>query len=48
MTDEEFRKLFQSFVERQQLDPKTAERLWQKILEIIFPNPKAGPPNGGT
>mgnify|MGYP005759304643 CR=1 FL=1 len=38
MSEEDFRKLFRKFVEREQLKPEIAERLLQRILKILFPN----------
>lgn len=38
MSEEDFRKVFQDFVERKQLDPETAECLLQRILKILFPS----------
>lgn len=37
MSEEDFRKVFQDFVEKKQLDPETAQILLQRILEILFP-----------
>ena len=36
MSDEEFRELFQRLIEKYELDPETADRLLQQILEILY------------
>lgn len=40
MSEEDFRKLIQRFVEREQLKPSVAEKLLQRILKILFPKRK--------
>ncbi len=40
MSEEDFRKLIQRFVERQQLSPEVAEKLLQRILKILFQKDK--------
>lgn len=40
MSEEDFRKLIQRFVERQQLSPEAAEKLLQRILKILFQKDK--------
>lgn len=40
MSEEDFRKLIQRFVEREQLKPSVAEKLLQRILKILFPKKK--------
>lgn len=47
MSEEDFRKVFQDFVEKKQLDPETAKILLQRILKILFPNSRDGDPKGG-
>ena len=37
MDEEDFRYLIQRFIEQEQLNPETAERLLQQILKILFP-----------
>ena len=36
MDEEDFRYLIQRFIEQEQLNPETAERLLQQILKILF------------
>ena len=36
MSDEETRKLLQSYVENGTMDPETAKKLLERILKIIF------------
>ena len=36
VSDEEIRKLLQSYVENGTMDPETAKKLLERILEIIF------------
>lgn len=38
MSDEEFCELFQRLIEKYELDPETAARLLQQILEILYPD----------
>lgn len=38
MSDEEFRDLFQRLVEKYELDPEVADKLLQRILEILYGN----------
>jgi len=33
-----FKRLFQKLIEEQQLEPEVAEKLLQRILEILFDN----------
>ena len=40
MSEEDFRKLIQRFVEREQLKPSVAEMLLQRMLKILFPKKK--------
>ena len=37
MDEEDFRYLIQRFIEQEQLNPETAERLLQQVLKILFP-----------
>ena len=37
MDEEDVRDLIQRFIEQEQLNPETAERLLQQILKILFP-----------
>ena len=36
MSDEEIKKLLQSYVENGTMDPETAKKLLERILNIIF------------
>ena len=36
MSDEDIRKLLQSYVENGTMDPETAKKLLERILKIIF------------
>lgn len=36
MDDEDFRKLFERLVENYELDPEVADKLLQRILEILY------------
>lgn len=38
MSDEEIRKLLQSYVENGTMDPETAKKLLERILKILFSN----------
>ena len=47
MGENEFYSLFQDLVEAQQLDPKAAQWLLEKIMEILFPDPGDQKPGSG-
>lgn len=36
MDDEDFRKLFERLVENYELEPEVADKLLQRILEILY------------
>ena len=38
MSDEDIRKLLQSYVENGTMDPETAKKLLERILKILFSN----------
>lgn len=38
MDDEDFRKLFERLVENYELEPEVADKLLQRILEILYGN----------
>lgn len=44
---DDFYKLFEEFVQTQQLDPQTAEWLLQRILKILFPDSENEKPKDG-
>lgn len=44
MNDKDFRKLFERLVEDYELDPDIADKLLQRILEILYGN---GDKDGG-
>lgn len=36
MCEEDFKRLFQELIESEILDPETAEKIFQRILELLF------------
>lgn len=47
MTEDDFKRIFQKFIEKKQLDPETARRLLERILKILFPDSDRKRPKGG-